>query len=108
MKTYGVGAYRIGVYETRDAWPRDAVAVVADSATIYFVDRVADVSGDMAIAAMTEAVTRHCRLKIAAQGDFELNVEAPLAVMPPHWTRSIPSFWTHRYFPTLPSRSLVR
>jgi hypothetical protein len=96
MKTYGVGAHRIGVYETRDVWPPDAVAVVADRATICFVDRIADISGIIAVGAMTEAVTRHCRLKIAAQGDFELRLDEPLADVPRHWSRSIPSLWAHR------------
>jgi hypothetical protein len=79
MKTYGVGSYRIGVYETRDSSPRDAVAVVADTATIFFVDRIADMSGVIAVGAMTEAVTRHCRLKIAAQGYFELRFDEPFS-----------------------------
>ncbi|MGO9390492.1 hypothetical protein [Rhodoblastus sp.] len=96
MKTYGVGAYRIGVYETCDAWPRDAVAVVADRATICFVDRIAEIGDVVAVGAMTEAVTQHCRLKIAAQGVFELRFDEPLAEVARHWARSIPSLWTHR------------
>jgi hypothetical protein len=63
MKTYGVGSYRIGVYETRDAWPRGAVAVVAD------------MDGLMVEDAMIEAVARNCRLKIAKHGDFELRCD---------------------------------
>jgi hypothetical protein len=70
--------------------------VVADRATICFVDRIADINGIIAVGAMTEAVTRHCRLKIAAQGDFELRFDEPIAAAPPHWARSIPLFWAHR------------
>ena len=96
MKTYGVGEFTIGVYETRDAWPSNAVAVVADKATIFFVDRIADRSGIIAVGAMTEAVERHCRLKIAAQGDFELRLDAPLMAIRRNARFRLPDFWPHR------------
>lgn len=79
MKTYGVGLHRIGVYETRDARPPDAVAAVAHELAICFVDRVADMSGLIDAGAMTEAVARHCRLKMAAPGGFELRFNYPRA-----------------------------
>lgn len=79
MKTYGVGLHRIGVYEPRDARPHDAVAAVAHGSAICFVDRVADLAGLIDASAMTEAVVRHCRLKMAAPGDFELGFDDPSA-----------------------------
>jgi len=84
MKTYGVGLYKVGVYETRDPHPHDAVAVVANEAVICFVDRVADLSGIIDASAMTEAAARHFRLKIAALGDFELCFNDPFIGDPPH------------------------
>lgn len=84
MKTYGVGLHRIGVYETGDARPPDAVAAVAHEAAIFFVDRVAGMSGLVDAGAMTEAVARHCRLKIAAPADFELHFNDRRANAAPH------------------------
>jgi hypothetical protein len=91
MKTYGVGLHKIGVYEPHDLHPRDAVTVVADAAAFCFVDRIADGSGAIDACAMTEAVSRHCRLKIAPPGDFELRFADLLAKAPPHWPRWFPS-----------------
>jgi hypothetical protein len=91
MKTYGVGLHKIGVYEPQDSRPRDAVAVVANAAAFCFVDCIADSSGDIDAGAMTEAVARHCRLKIAPPGDFELRFARLYAKAPPHWPRWFPS-----------------
>jgi hypothetical protein len=83
VKTYGVGLHRIGVYETRDARPHDAVAAVAHESAICFVDRVADLTGMVDASAMTEAVCRHRRLKMAPPDDFQLRFNDPRADSPP-------------------------
>jgi hypothetical protein len=91
VKTYGVGGRKIGVYEPRDSRPPDAVTVVAHAAAFCFVDRIADSGGVLDAGAMTEAVARHCRLKIAPPGAFELRFDDLLAKAPPRWPRWRPS-----------------
>jgi hypothetical protein len=73
MKSYRVDLQQIHVYETCEIRPRDAVAAVGDEATICFVDRVLDASGLPDRGAMSEAIDRHCRLKIAPQGPYALH-----------------------------------
>jgi hypothetical protein len=91
MKTYGVGGRKIGVYEPRDSRPPDAVTVVAHAAAFCFVDRIADCGGVLDAGAMTEAVARHCRLKIAPPGAFELRFDDLFAKAPPCRPRWFPS-----------------
>jgi hypothetical protein len=91
VKTYGVGQHKIGVYEPRDSRPPDAVTVVANAAAFCFVDRVANGVGGLDAGAMTEAVARHCRLKIAPPGPFELRFDDLIAKAPPCRPRWFPS-----------------
>lgn len=83
MKVYGVGDRRIGVYETRDIHPDDAVTAVVDDAAICLVDRIVDFSGAIDARSMTEAVNRHDRVKMAPPGLFTLRFHAPPAAAPP-------------------------
>jgi len=89
MKSYRIGTHDIHVYEMRDARPRDAAAAVANAATICFVERVADASGALDDRAMSEAIARHCRLKVTPPGHFELCFDQPAPVDPL-------SFWSWR------------
>ena len=83
MKTYGVGGRKIGVCGPRDSRPPDAVAVIAHAAAFSFVDRIADSGGVLDAGAMTEAVARHCRLKIAPPGAFERRFDDLFSKAPP-------------------------
>jgi hypothetical protein len=79
MKTYVIGANRIGVYEPRDLRPDNAMQAVSDDSSTCFVDRVVDEGGLLDTAPMIEALARHRRLKIGTSGPFELQLIESLA-----------------------------